>query len=74
MTVPVSEEALFKRLRRFLLAEGKYLHAASGKKRKRWGLGRYYLFGGKGAVDKDIDIQKLARDLKLLKPWESLSE
>jgi hypothetical protein len=32
------------------------------------------LLGGKGAVDKDIDIQKLARDLKLLKPWESLSE
>ena len=74
MTVRVTEVAVVKRLRQVLAAEGKYLRTASSRKQKRWGLGHYYLVGTKGVVNKDIDIQKLARDLKLLRPWESLSE
>jgi len=74
MGVRVTEVAVVRRLQRALLAEGKYLRTASSRKQKRWGLGRYYLLGAKGVVDKDIDIQKLARDLKLLRPGESLSD
>jgi hypothetical protein len=74
MGVRVTEVAVVKRLQRALLAGGKYFRTASSRKQKRWGLGRYYLLGAKGVVDKDIDIQKLARDLKLLRPGESLSD
>ena len=74
MTVRVTEVAVVKRLQRVLAAEGKYLRTASSRKQKRWGLGRHYLIGAKGVVDKNVDIQKLARDLKLLKPGESLSD
>jgi hypothetical protein len=70
----VSEKALVRRLRRFLQPKGEYLRTATSKRQKRWGLGRYYLLGAKGVLDKDIDIQKLARDLKILRSWESLSQ
>jgi hypothetical protein len=74
MKASVSEPAVVRRLRQFLLPKGEYLRIASTKKQKRWGFGRYYLLDKEGVISKDIDIKKLARDLKLLRPWESLFE
>jgi hypothetical protein len=74
MKASVSEIAVVRRLRQFLVPKGEYLRIASSKKQKRWGLGRYYLLDEKGVINKDIDIKKLARDLKLLRSWETLSD
>jgi hypothetical protein len=66
--VGVTEIALFQRLQRALRRRGKYLHVADSKKRKRWRLGRYYV------IDKDADIEKLARKLNVLEPWETVEK
>jgi hypothetical protein len=34
-------------------------------------LGRYYTIGVNGVIDKDVNIEKLARKMKLLEPWET---
>ena len=70
----VTEVAVVGRLQRFLQAKGKYLRVATSKRQKRWGLGRYYLLNAKGVMDKDVDIEKLARQLRLLRPWETLEK
>jgi hypothetical protein len=72
--VGVTEIALFERLQRALRKRGKYLRVADRKKRKRWGLGHYYIAGPNGVIDKDIDIEKLAREMKLLGPGEMVSK
>ena len=69
--VPISKRALVQRLRRALWAEGKHLRTARAHKRKLFG--HYYLVGPKELVE-NVDIEKLARDLGLLKPGESLSD
>jgi hypothetical protein len=71
MNVPISKRTLIQRLRRALRADGKQLRAARANKRKL--LGHYYLVGRKELID-NVDIEKLARDLKVLKPEESLSD
>lgn len=55
-----------------LAKAGGFLRVADSKKQKRWGLGHYYIVGPKGVVDKDVNIEKLARQLGLLDPWETL--
>jgi hypothetical protein len=72
--IPVTAGAVLTRLRRPLLAKGKYLRVASSRRQRRWGLGRYYMLGTKGIVEKDVDIEKLARKLGLLAPWETLEK
>jgi hypothetical protein len=72
MKITVTERAVFKRLQRYLLTKGKYLRNAKRGKQVCEGLGRYYLVDAKGIVDKDIDIEKMARELALLDPWETL--
>jgi hypothetical protein len=72
MTGGITETALFRRLQRALRKRGMFLRLADSRKQKRWGLGRYYVVGPKGVIDKDVDIEKLAR--KLLSPGNSLSE
>jgi hypothetical protein len=57
--------ALFERLQRALRKRGMFLRLADGRKQKRWGLGRYYIVGPKGVIDKNVNIKQLARDLKL---------
>jgi hypothetical protein len=42
------------------------------QKAKRWGLGRCYVVGAKGVIDKNVDLEKLARDLKASEPRETL--
>jgi hypothetical protein len=70
----VTEEAVVARLRRALLSKGKYLRLADSRRQKRWGLGHYYMLDAKGVVDKDVDVEKLARQLGLLDPWETLDK
>ena len=69
--VPISKRALVQRLRRALRVDGKYLRTARANKRKLFG--HYYLVGRKELIE-NVDIEKLARDLKVLKPEESLSD
>jgi hypothetical protein len=71
MNVPISKRTLIQRLRRALGADGKQLRAARANKRKLFG--HYYLVGRKELIE-NVDIEKLARDLKVLKPEESLSD
>jgi hypothetical protein len=68
----VTEGAVVVRLQRFLVSKGKHLRIATSTKQKRWGFGRYYLLDAKGVVDKNVDIEKLARKLGLLDPQETL--
>jgi hypothetical protein len=70
----ITELALFQRLQRALRKRGKCLHVAGSKKRKRWRLGRYYIVGPNGIIDQDVNIEKLARKMKLLEPWETVSK
>jgi hypothetical protein len=69
--VPISKRALIQRLRRALRADGKQLRMARAHKRKLFG--HYYLVGRKELIE-NVDIEKLARDLKVLKPEESPSD
>lgn len=73
MKVPITECALIARLRRILRKAGEDLSIATPEEQKSKGLGKYYLIGSKGIMDKAVDIETLARDLKLLHPWETLS-
>ena len=68
----VTEQAVVKRLRRALLNKGQYLHIADGRKQRRWGFGRYYLLDAKGVVDKDVNIERLARQLGVVLPRKTL--
>jgi hypothetical protein len=72
--VGVTETALFQRLQRALRRRGKYLHVADSKKRKRWRLGRYYIAGPNGVIDQDVNIERLAREMKVLEPWEMVEK
>jgi hypothetical protein len=73
MRIRVTEGALFCRLQRFLPVKGKHLRIANRRKQKL-GLGRYYTIGANGVIDKDVNIEKLAREMKLLEPWETISK
>jgi hypothetical protein len=74
MTDRVTEKTVVVRLQRFLVSKGKHLRVATSTKQRRWGFGRYYLLDAKGVVDKNVDIEKLARKLGLLDPQETLEK
>jgi hypothetical protein len=61
----VTEKTVVVRLQRFLASKSKHLRIATTTKQKRWGFGRYYLLDANGVVDKNVDIEKLARKLGL---------
>ena len=69
VNVPISKRALIQRLRRALQTDGKHLRTARAAKRKLFG--HYYLVGRKELIE-NVDIEKLARELKVLEPWELL--
>jgi hypothetical protein len=73
MKIGVTERAVVKRLKRALLTKGQYLRVADGRKQKRWGFGRYYLLDAKGVVDKDVNIERMARQLGVVVPREVTS-
>jgi hypothetical protein len=68
--IPVNERDVFRRLQRALRAEGKELRIARVDKRKIFG--RFYLMGPHGLIDTSVDIEKLAREMRLLDPGETL--
>jgi hypothetical protein len=72
MKIGLTEQAVVKRLQRALLTEGKHLRKADSRRQKRWGLGRYYLLDAKGVVDKDVNIEQLARKLGVVLPRRML--
>jgi hypothetical protein len=74
LMVGVTEIALFKRLQRALRRRGKYLRVADSKKQKRWGLGRYYIADPNGVIERDIDIEKRAREMGILKLCETVEK
>jgi hypothetical protein len=79
MEISVTKKAVFRRLQSFLRAKGQYLRSASWGKhlpnvQKREGLGDYYLVGAKGVIEQDVNIEKMARELGVLDPWETLKE
>jgi hypothetical protein len=51
-----------------------FLRLADSRKQKLWKLGRYYILGAKGVVEKDVDIEELARELGLLGARETLKK
>jgi hypothetical protein len=73
MKVPITERVLIARMRRILRKAGEDLRMATPAQ-KAVGLGKYYLVDSKGIIDKDVDIEGLARKLQLLQPWETLSD
>jgi hypothetical protein len=79
MEISVTKKAVFRRLQSFLRAKGQYLRSASWGKhlpnvQKCEGLGDYYLVGAKGVIEQDVNIEKMARELGVLDPWETLKE
>lgn len=74
MKVPTTKRALIARVRRILRKAGEDLRMATPEQRKAMGLGKYYLVDSKGILDKNVDVEDLARELKLLQPWETLSD
>ena len=70
MKVPVTHQTLILRIRRALQARGRDLRLTRGGERQRL-LGRYFIIDGKRVVEHHVDIEKLARELKLLRPWET---
>ncbi|MGC2078825.1 MAG: hypothetical protein WA728_22905 [Xanthobacteraceae bacterium] len=68
--IPINERDVFQRLQRALRAEGKELRIARVDKRKIFG--KFYLMGPHGLIDTSVDIEKLAREMKLLNPGETL--
>ena len=70
---PVTEEAVVERIRQKLREQKRDLCVATPEKQKELKLGRYYTIGPEGAVtDPDVDLESLARDIKVLEPWEEL--
>jgi hypothetical protein len=83
MEIRVTKKAVFRRLQNFLQAKGQYLRSANRGRhlrnasrgtQERKGLGDYFLVGAKGLIEHDVDIEKMARELGLLDPWETLIE
>jgi len=74
-TVPVSERALVQRIGRALAKEGEQLQKARGKKASLE-LGDYYTvsISRNFVVQKDVDIEKLGRELQVLRPYENLAK
>jgi hypothetical protein len=74
MKIGLTEQAVVKRLRQALLTKGQYLCKADSRKQKRWGFGRYYLLDSKGVVDRDVNIEQLARQLGVVLPRKALDK
>jgi hypothetical protein len=62
---------LFYRLRLALRAEGLDLRVADSRKQKLWGVGQYFVVSGKTVVNKNVDLETLAREMGLFESWEA---
>lgn len=63
--------AVFHRLRPALRAEGLDLRVADSRKQKLLGVGQYYVVSGKSIVNKDVNLEALAREMGLFESWET---
>jgi hypothetical protein len=72
MKVPLTARAVLQRINRVLAREKKQLRAAQGKERDS--LGDYYVVDAKANAvrDHDVDLEALARKLRVLRDWEEL--
>jgi hypothetical protein len=73
--VPVTKRALVQRINRALKEQDEVLRTARGAKALA-DLGEFYVVDVKinGIVGKHVDIEALGRKLKVLEPYEELSE
>jgi hypothetical protein len=62
---------LFYRLRLALRAEGLDLRVADSRKQRLWGVGQYFVVSGKTVVNKDVNLETLAREMGLFELWEA---
>ena len=70
MKLPVTERALYLRLRRKLRGEGRLLRISRPHLRKQ--VGKYYLVAGKQVTEAHVDLEKLGRSSSTLLPWEEM--
>jgi cytochrome oxidase assembly protein ShyY1 len=72
-TVPVTERAVIQRVNRKLALEGQKLRT-SRSARSIQDSGRYYIVDLRGnwLARKNVDVEKLARELEVLAGWESI--
>ncbi|HVI66634.1 MAG TPA: hypothetical protein VM910_29255 [Bradyrhizobium sp.] len=71
ITVPVRPRALFQRVNRALLADGKELRRTRGEPAIR-ALGALYVASGNGVIDHHVNLEMLARKLGVIEPYEHL--
>ena len=71
ITVPVRPRALFQRVQRALLADGKELRRTRGEPAIR-ALGALYVASGNSVVDHHVNLETLARKLGALEAYEQL--
>jgi len=72
--VPVTRRALIQRVNRALAKDGEQLKATKGTQ-AQLDLGDFYVIdiSGNSVSRKDVDLEKLARELGVLKPYEALA-
>ena len=72
--VPVSTRALEARIKRALAHDGESLHRCRENSRAHLDFGDYYVRDTRLNIitDKYVDIEELARELNLLKPYEEV--
>jgi len=70
-TVPVTARALMQRINRALRKDDQMLRQARGE-RARLDLGEFYIVDTRinGITGKDVNVEALARELDVLKPYE----
>ena len=73
--VPVTRRALIQRANRALAKEGRLLRAYRGGRPDAW-LGELFIVDTSRniPVEGDVDLEKLAKELGVLKPFEKLAD
>ncbi len=70
----VVERALVARVNRQLGKKGEALRKCRSDSRWHNDLGSFYLVGGGMILAQHIDLAALAREMKVMEPWEVLAE
>jgi len=74
MKLGITQRALMARLRRALRPEGRDVRESTPAQRKKYGLGKFFAVDGRGVADKNVDLEKFARSVGVLEPWEELED
>lgn len=74
-TVPISERALVARINRQLNKEDQQLRKCRPDQRGYGELGDFYIVGDRTGVEaQHVDIERLGKELGVLKPYEKLDD